>query len=133
MQEVTAGTQKARPRIGEVTAHLQQAVFPSKSQVEFLNSLLGSRPSRLSDTTLVIFRSDQPLMPSQQRIRCHQIREPIQRRAAQQSSFDGQPAALAVIKPRFFAQQCLDQADFFLLVFNDLLLVAVHPTGNAQR
>ena len=47
-------------------------------------------------------------------------------------AFYGQLTALVIIEARAFSQLLLDHADFLLEVFNDDLLVAVHPSGTAN-
>jgi hypothetical protein len=71
-------------------------------------------------------------VPCQQGGRGHQAGESIQCFTPQPLAFDGQPPALAIIEPRLLAQQFFENTDFFLQIFNHVLLIAIHPTGRAE-
>jgi len=66
-------------------------------------------------------------VPGQQSIRRHQAGESIQRFTPQPLAFDSQALALAIIEPRFLAQLFFEHTDFFLQIFDHVLLVAIHP------
>jgi hypothetical protein len=48
-------------------------------------------------------------------------------------AFHRQSAALVIIEARAFSQLFLEHTDFFLEIFNDDLLVPVHPSGTADQ
>ena len=52
---------------------------------------------------------------------------------AQPLAFERQPAALAIIEPRFLAQQFFENTDFFLQILNHLLLIAIQLASDAEQ
>jgi hypothetical protein len=47
--------------------------------------------------------------------------------------FGGQTAALDVIEPLLLAQELFENTDFLPQVFNNVLLIAVHPASHADH
>ncbi|MGA2248399.1 MAG: hypothetical protein ABSH48_25775 [Verrucomicrobiota bacterium] len=93
---------------------LPGAVFPRQFQDEFFNFNGGGRTSRFADDIPIVFPSYQAPMPCQQGVRRHQAGESIQRLRPQPLALDRQALALAIIEPRFLAQQFFKHTDFFL-------------------
>jgi hypothetical protein len=76
---------------------------------------------------------NEPLMPSQKGARGGDggdLFEPLQ---TDLFGLGGQPAALVVIEPGLFAQLLPEDFDLLLQVFDDVLLVAVDPAGQAKE
>ena len=46
-------------------------------------------------------------------------------------AFDGKAPALVIIEVRTFPELLIEHTNFLLKIFNDNLLVAVHPVGTA--
>lgn len=71
-------------------------------------------------------------MPAQKCVRGDDTGKAQESFSADGLSSHGQSATLGVIELRPFAQLFSKNADFLLEIFNDELLVAIHPTGNAH-
>ena len=72
-------------------------------------------------------------MPIQEGARGGQSCEPFEVLETDLLGFGGEPSALFVIKPGLFAQLFPEHSDLFLEVFDNILLVAVDPTSQANR
>ena len=72
-------------------------------------------------------------MPGQKGVRCNDARQAQQTFSTNVLTLDCQSAALIIIEARTFAQLLFENANFFLEVFDEDLLVAVHPTGDANQ
>ena len=72
-------------------------------------------------------------MPGQQSIRSDETGEWVQSSAADVFAFDGQPSSLIIIEPRFLTQLFFEDANLLLEIRDDILLVAVHPTGERNE
>jgi hypothetical protein len=102
-------------------------------QEQFFNGGGGGRTPGFAEGPPVVFPGDQAPVPGQQSIRRHQAGESIQRFTPQPLVLDSQALALAIIEPQFLAQRFFAHMDFFLQIFDRVLLVAIHPAGNAGQ
>jgi hypothetical protein len=72
-------------------------------------------------------------MPGQQGVRRYDVSQAQEVFATDEFAFHGQSAALVIIEARASSQLFFVHADFRLEVFDDDLLVAVHPSGTADQ
>ena len=81
----------------------------------------------------IVFLSNQTAMPRQQSVRAYDAGQAQKVFATDRFSFHGQSATLVIIEARASAQLLFEHADFGLEVFDEDLLVAVHPSGTADQ
>jgi hypothetical protein len=110
-----------------------RAIFPGQFQNQLLNSPFGSWPSSFADANGIVFLYHKAPMPSQQSIGRHQAAEPLKCFAPKRFALGGQTSALFIIKARLLPHQFFEHPDFFLQVFNDVLLIAIHPASDADH
>jgi hypothetical protein len=71
-------------------------------------------------------------MPGQKSVRCNDAGKAQKTFSTDWLALDCPSAPLIIVEPRAFAQLLFENADFLLEVFDDNLLVTVHPAGDAD-
>jgi len=73
-------------------------------------------------------------MPAQDRVRCHDRGNPTQQPSAEPIPFCCETAALVILQPQTVALQLLSENAIFLYeVLDDVLLVAIYPSGEGHE
>jgi len=73
-------------------------------------------------------------MPAQDRIGRHDSGDFLQCLATQYLPFDGQTSALVIVEQDAFLAELLSEHPIFSFqIFDDLLLVAIDPTGQDEK
>ena len=72
-------------------------------------------------------------MPGQQSIGGDQVGEVVEGATPDPFAFGRQPAALIIMDSRYFTQLFFEDANLLLQIREDLLLVAVPPTGDRNE
>jgi hypothetical protein len=83
--------------------------------------------------TRIVFLGDEPAAPRQYDVGSDEAGELVEGGAVDPFVFEGQAAPLIIVELGAFAQLFFEYSNFLLQVFNDVLLVAVHPTGDREE
>ena len=93
-----------------------------------------ARPAGTALPTSIIFLSDQPLVPPQQRRRRHDRGHLGQKLAPESFGSDGQPTPLVIREPQpSFTQLFAQNTVLLAQVFDHLKLALIHPSGNSDQ
>jgi len=110
-----------------------RAIFGGHSQDQIAEFDRRGWPPRRTPAAGIVLLGDQPLMPIQERARGDDGGDLVEAIQADLPRLGGEPAALIIVESGSFAQLLLQHSDLLLEVFDDVLLLAVHPTGQAHK
>ena len=106
-------------------------VFPRHPLDQFSEAACGARAAWLSNLGGIILPSNQSPMPSQERVGRDDAGRAAESLAPHGLRLESQAASLVIVEPGTPSQLLLQNTHFLLKVFDDYLLVTIHPTCNA--